>query len=243
MAEHLGLDPADRIIVALDGMAPEQALAFVAAVPEVRWVKVGLELFVAAGPAVVSRLRDQGKRVFLDLKFHDIPATMAGACRSAARLGAELITVHACAGREALEAAQAAALQSAAAEGLSAPTLLAVTVLTSWDPARFASELAIDAPVAEYVPRLAALAAAAGIGGCVCSPLEVARLRAAHPHPFALVTPGIRPAGAALGDQQRVLTPAQAITAGSSQLVIGRPITAAPDPAAAFAACCAELKS
>ena len=222
MAGQLGADPADRIIVALDGMAPAQARAFAAAVPELRWVKVGLELIVAGGPDVVSQLRDQGKRVFLDLKFHDIPATMAGACRSAARLGAELITVHACAGSEALSAAQAAAQDSSAAAGLPAPTLLAV---------------------AEYVPRLAALAAAAGIGGCVCSPLEVARLRAVHSHPFALVTPGIRPAGAALGDQQRVLTPAQAITAGSSQLVIGRPITAAPDPAAAFAACCAELES
>ena len=116
-----------------------------------------------------------------------------------------------------------------------------MTVLTSWEQARFASELAIGEPLAAYVPLLAQLAAAAGIGGCVCSPLEVAALRAAHPEPFALVTPGIRPAGAALGDQQRVLTPAQAVAAGASQLVIGRPITAAPDPAAAFSACCREL--
>ena len=237
----MSVSPAERIIVALDGMAPHQALAFAAAVPQLRWVKVGLELFVAGGPDVVRQLRDQGKRVFLDLKFHDIPATMAGACRSAARLGAELITVHACAGTEALRAAQAAAHESAAAVGLASPTLLAVTVLTSWEAARFAAELAIHEPVAAYVPRLAQLAAAAGIGGCVCSPLEVAALRAAHPEPFALVTPGIRPAGAALGDQQRVLTPAQAMAAGSSQLVIGRPITGAEDPAAAFAACCAEL--
>jgi len=235
------LEPSDQIIVALDGMAPEQAMAFASAVPELRWVKVGLELFVAGGPDVVQQLRDQGKRVFLDLKFHDIPATMAGACRSAARLGAELITVHASAGSVALGAAQAAALESAAAVGLPAPTLLAVTVLTSWEQARFASELAIEESLSAYVPRLAQLAAAAGIGGCVCSPLEVAALRAAHPEPFALVTPGIRPAGAALGDQQRVLTPAQAVSAGASQLVIGRPITAAPDPGAAFAACCREL--
>jgi orotidine-5'-phosphate decarboxylase len=241
MVPLLTSDPADRVIVALDGMAPERALAFVAAVPELRWVKVGLELYVAGGPAVVRQLREQGKRVFLDLKFHDIPATMAGACRSAARLGAELITVHACAGGEALRVSQAAALESAAAAGLPEPTLLAVTVLTSWDPARFATELAIGEPVAAYVPRLARLAAEAGIGGCVCSPLEVAALRAAHPEPFALVTPGIRPAGAALGDQQRVLSPAQAIAAGASPQVIGRPNTAAPAPAAAFAACCAEL--
>ncbi len=232
---------ANQIIVALDGMAPDQALAFARGVPELRWVKVGLELFVAGGPSVVQQLRDQGKRVFLDLKFHDIPATMAGACRSAARLGAELITVHACAGREALAAAQAAAQESAGSAGLPSPTLLAVTVLTSWEPVRFSAELAIHEPVQSYVPRLADLAASAGIGGCVCSPLEVAALRSAHPHPFALVTPGIRPSGAALGDQQRVMTPAEAMAAGSSQLVIGRPITAAPDPVAAFAACCAEL--
>ena len=234
-------DPADRLIVALDGMDAERALALAAAVPQLRWVKVGLELFVAAGPPVVQRLRDQGKRVFLDLKFHDIPATMAGACRSAAGLGAELITVHACAGAEALAAAQAAAGAGAAAAGLPVPTLLAVTVLTSWEQRRFADELAIAEPLERYVPRLAQLAARAGIGGCVCSPLEVAQLRADHPAPFHLVTPGIRPAGAPLGDQQRVMTPAQAVAAGASQLVIGRPITAAPDPAAAFAACCAEL--
>ena len=237
----MSASPADRIIVALDGMAPEQALAFAAAIPELRWVKVGLELFVAGGPEVVRQLRQQGKRIFLDLKFHDIPATMAGACRSAARLGAELITVHACAGREALQAAQAAAVASAREAGQPEPTLLAVTVLTSWEAARFAGELAIEEPLEHYVPRLARLAAAAGIGGCVCSPLEVAALRAAHPAPFALVTPGIRPAGSDRGDQQRVLTPAAAIAAGSSQLVIGRPITAAADPAAAFRHCCAGL--
>ena len=234
-------DPADRLILALDGLSAEQALALTARVQGLRWVKVGLELFTAAGPDVVRQLRDQGKRVFLDLKFHDIPATMAGACRSAARLGAELITVHACAGREALQAAQAAAVESAASAGQPEPTLLAVTVLTSWDASRFAAELAIEEPIDHYVPRLAQLAAEAGIGGCVCSPLEVAALRSAHPEPFALVTPGIRPAGSDRGDQQRVLTPAQAIAAGSSHLVIGRPITAATDPATAFAACCSEL--
>jgi orotidine-5'-phosphate decarboxylase len=232
---------AEQLIVALDGMGAEQALALAASIPDLRWVKVGLELFTAAGPEVVSQLRQQGKRVFLDLKFHDIPATMAGACRSASRLGAELITVHAAAGRDALQASQEAAMEAASAAGLAPPTLLAVTVLTSWEQERFAAELAIAEPLASYVPRLAALAASAGIGGCVCSPLEVAGLRAAHPAPFALVTPGIRPAGASPGDQRRVLTPAAAIAAGASQLVIGRPITAASDPAAAFSAICAEL--
>ena len=232
---------AERIIVALDGMAPDQALAFSRGVEGLRWVKVGLELFVQAGPEVVAQLREQGLRVFLDLKFHDIPATMAGACRRAAGLGAELITVHACAGSEALQAAQTAAAEGAQAAGLATPTLLAVTVLTSWEEQRLQRELAIRQDIAERVPALAALAAGAGIGGCVCSPLEAASLRAQHPEPFALVTPGIRPSGSAVGDQARVLGPAEAIAAGASQLVIGRPITKAEDPSAAFAACCAEL--
>ncbi|MFN9644350.1 MAG: orotidine-5'-phosphate decarboxylase [Cyanobacteriota bacterium] len=235
--------PADRIIVALDGMDAEQALAFAASIPDLRWVKVGLELFTSAGPAVVRALRDQGHQVFLDLKFHDIPATMAGACRAAARLGVALMTVHACAGGTALAAAREAADEGAAAAGLPAPTLLAVTVLTSWEAERFGRELAIAEPVETRVARLAALAAAAGVGGAVCSPREVARLRAAHPEPFVLVTPGIRPAGSPSGDQARVMTPAAAIAAGASQLVIGRPISAAADPAAAFARCRAELAS
>ncbi len=232
---------AERIILALDRPDAASALALVASIPDLRVVKVGLELFCSAGPEVVRQLRGEGLRVFLDLKFHDIPVTMAGACRSAARLGAELITVHASAGREALAAAQAGALDGAAQEDLHPPTLLAVTVLTSWEAARFKAELAVAESPEVYVPRLAALAVAAGIGGAVCSPHEVAALRRSHPEPFALVTPGIRPAGAAAGDQRRVMTPAAALSAGASRLVIGRPISAAADPAAAFAACCAEL--
>ena len=235
-------ESAQRIIVALDGMAPDQALAFSAQVEGLRWVKVGLELFVQAGPEVVAQLRDQGLRVFLDLKFHDIPATMAGACRRAAALGAELITVHACAGSEALQAAQAAAVEGAQSNGLSSPTLLAVTVLTSWEEQRLQRELTISQGIAARVSALAQLSATAGIGGCVCSPLEAAALRAQQPEPFALVTPGIRPKGSAVGDQARVMGPAEAIAAGASQLVIGRPITKAEDPSDAFARCCAELR-
>ena len=236
-------ESAERIIVALDGMAPDQALAFSAQVEGLRWVKVGLELFVQAGPGIVRQLRDQGLRVFLDLKFHDIPATMAGACRRVAALGAELITVHACAGSEALQAAQAAAVDGALQAGLNAPTLLAVTVLTSWEEQRLQRELVISQGIAERVSALAQLSATAGIGGCVCSPLEASALRAQHPEPFALVTPGIRPKGSVTGDQARVMGPADAITAGASRLVIGRPITKADNSSAAFLACCAELNA
>ncbi|MFO0033102.1 MAG: orotidine-5'-phosphate decarboxylase [Cyanobacteriota bacterium] len=234
--------PSERIILALDQPNVASALALVEAIPDLRWVKVGLELFIAAGPQVVRQLREElGKRVFLDLKLHDIPATMAGACRSAASLGAELISVHACAGSEGLRAAQEAAWEGAERASLQPPTLLAVTVLTSWEAQRFQAELAIAEPVQTYVKRLAALAAEAGIGGCVCSPLEVAALRVAHPEPFTLVTPGIRPAGTTRGDQARVMSPAQALGAGASQLVVGRPISAATDPSKAFARCCEEL--
>ena len=237
----MGWHPADRIIVALDRMAPDQALRLCRELQGLRWVKVGLELFVQAGPDVVSQLRDQGLRVFLDLKFHDIPATMAGSCRRAAALGAELITVHACAGSEALRAAQAAAVEGAESSGLAVPTLLAVTVLTSWDEQRLQRELALQQGIADRVSALAQLAAAAGIGGCVCSPLEASMLRSQHPEPFALVTPGIRPSGTEVADQARVMTPAAALAAGATQLVIGRPITRAEDPNRAFAQCCAAL--
>ena len=241
VATSFSAESAERIIVALDGMAPDQALAFSSQVEGLLWVKVGLELFVQAGPDVVAKLRDQGLRVFLDLKFHDIPATMAGACRRAAALGAELITVHACAGSEALQAAQTAVVEGAQSTGQRVPTLLAVTVLTSWEEQRLQRELAISQGIAERVPGLAQLSASAGIGGCVCSPLEVAALRAQHPEPFALVTPGIRPKGAAVGDQARVMGPAEAMAAGASKLVIGRPITQAENSSGAFATCCAAL--
>jgi orotidine-5'-phosphate decarboxylase len=235
-------EPADALIVALDGLGPEAALQLVDSIAGLRWVKVGLELFTLAGPAVVRQLRERGLHVFLDLKFHDIPVTMAGACRSAAGLGAELITVHAAAGSVALGQAQQGAEAGAASAGLtSPPTLLAVTVLTSWEEQRFRRELQIGAPIASVVPHLAGLAAEAGLGGCVCSPQEVASLRQLHPHPFVLVTPGIRPAGSDHGDQARVMTPDQAMGAGASRLVIGRPITAAADPSRAFATCCAGL--
>jgi orotidine-5'-phosphate decarboxylase len=233
--------PADRIIVALDGLEAADALALVERLPELVWVKVGLELFTSAGPDVVRALRRRGLRVFLDLKFHDIPATMAGACRATARLGAELLTVHASAGRAALSAALAGAAAGADAAGLPPPTLLAVTVLTSWEASAFQTELAIPEPIDAHVRRLAALASAAGVGGCVCSPWEVGALRANHPPPFVLVTPGIRPEGSGAADQARVMTPAAALAAGASQLVIGRPISGAADPAAAFARCCAQL--
>lgn len=237
------MKPSDRIIVALDGMDEKRALAMVDSIADLSWVKVGLELFSVTGPAIISRLRERGLRVFLDLKFHDIPATMAGACRSAASLGAEILTVHACAGDTALRQALAGAAAGAEQAGSDLPPmLLGVTVLTSWSEQRLREELLVGLPLADYVLHLADLAAEAGVAGCVCSPLELPVLRARHREPFVLVTPGIRPEGAEIGDQARVLSPAAAVRAGASLLVIGRPVTAAADPGLAFARCCAELE-
>jgi len=234
--------PFDKLILALDGMNESEVFSLLDKLPDLIWVKVGLELFVSAGPEVVTRLKDKGMKVFLDLKFHDIPKTMSGACRQAAKSGAELISVHACAGIDALKEANASAVQGAFEIGYPSPTLLAVTVLTSWDDERFAKELLIDQSLEKRVQLLAQLAIDSGVGGCVCSPLEVRDLRTFAPRPFELITPGIRPKGLELSDQARVMTPYEAIEAGASRIVIGRPITKAIDPKNVFNTVCKEIE-
>lgn len=218
------------IIVALD--VPEAAPALTLAgqlAPVVGAVKVGLELFTAAGPDLVRRLRNAGLTVFLDLKLHDIPNTVARAVEAAVRLDVQMLTVHAGGGRAMLEAAERAAHAAAQRLGRPPPLVLGVTVLTSLDDAAL-TELGIPATVPAQVERLARLAVAAGLRGLVCSPLELPALRAVLPREVQLVTPGIRPPGAAAGDQKRTLGPREALAAGADWLVIGRPITAAPDP-------------
>jgi orotidine-5'-phosphate decarboxylase len=221
-------DARKRLIVALD--VPNAAVAsdLVNRLEGTcEWFKVGLELFTAAGPPVVERLVARRCSVFLDLKFHDIPNTVAGAVRSAAALGVRMLTVHAAGGPAMLAAARSAL------EGLSEPPqLLAVTVLTSMDEAQLRSAGVERAP-AEQVKLLAKMGLEAGIRGFVCSPREVAALRALTGHEGVLVVPGIRPAAAESGDQRRIATPAEALRAGASYLVVGRPITQAPDPAIA----------
>jgi orotidine-5'-phosphate decarboxylase len=200
-----------------------------------RWFKVGMELYYAAGNHVVQQLRDRGFNVFLDLKLHDIPNTVAGAVRSATQAGASLLTIHASGG---------AAMMAAAAEAASAPgspRLLAVTVLTSMDASELAG-IGITASAADQVLRLARLSRASGIDGMVCSAEEVAMLRRETSPDTLLVIPGIRPAGSAVGDQKRVATPGQAIADGASMLVVGRPITRAADPAAAAQAILKEIE-
>tara|TARA_Y100001968_G_scaffold293140_1_gene298894 strand:+ start:442 stop:1179 length:738 start_codon:yes stop_codon:yes gene_type:complete len=228
------IDPLDHLIIALDGMDREEALSFISTIPEIKWVKVGLELFVCCGPKILSELRDLGLHVFLDLKFHDIPATMSGVCKQAAKHGVELITVHACAGEKALLQAQMAANCGAQAIGLDSPTLLAVTVLTSWDQKDFSKELFIDQTLQSRSEMLTKLAYNSGLGGCICSPLEVNQLRLIYPEPFEFITPGIRLSSGDMNDQVRVLGPCEALEAGASRLVVGRPITKSQEPYKAF---------
>jgi orotidine-5'-phosphate decarboxylase len=217
-----------RLIVALDTPTAAAALNLVNRLErQCQWVKVGLELFTAAGPAVLEPLAALGYSVFLDLKFHDIPNTAAGAVRSAAAHGARMLTLHALGGPAMLAAAHAAL------EGLAdPPVLLAVTVLTSMDSEQLQA-VAISGSPAEEAELLARMGLAAGLRGFVCSPQEVGSLRALTGPSGVLVVPGIRPAGASAGDQKRIATPAETIQAGASYLVVGRPITQAPHPAEA----------
>jgi orotidine-5'-phosphate decarboxylase len=225
-----------RLIVALDLPGAAAAEDLVDRLEGVcQWFKVGLELYTAAGPAIVQSLIARGHSVFLDLKFHDIPNTVAGAVRSASALGVRMITLHASGGPAMLAAARDAL------EGLAdPPQLLAVTVLTSIDAAQLQSA-GIDRAPADQVALLAAMGSAAGIRGFVCSPHEVAALRTLTGPEGVLVVPGIRPQGADAGDQKRLATPAAALEAGASFLVVGRPITQASEPAQAAQAILHEM--
>jgi len=228
--------PDPRIIVALDYPDATPALGLVDRLdPALCRLKVGKELFVRAGPELVRRLVDRGYAVFLDLKFHDIPNTVAAACRAAADLGVWLMNVHASGGLKMMLAARAAL-----GEDPARPRLIAVTVLTSLEGEDLRQVGLDDAP-AMHVERLACLTREAGLDGVVCSAQEASLLRRRIGPDFMLVTPGIRPAGSAAGDQSRVLTPAQAIAAGADYLVVGRPITQAEDPILALARVAAEI--
>jgi orotidine-5'-phosphate decarboxylase len=226
----------NRLIVALDVPDAASAAVLVSRLEDTcRWFKVGMELFTAAGPAVLEPLLSRGHSVFLDLKFHDIPNTVAGAVRSAATLGVRMVNVHA-AGGPAMLAAACAAL-----EGLTnPPALLAVTMLTSMDAIQVTAT-GIPRSPAEQVELLARMSLESGIRGFVCSPQEVATLRRLTGPEGILVTPGIRPAGAAINDQSRIATPAEALRNGASHLVVGRPITRSPAPAQAAEAILQEM--
>ena len=223
----------DRIIVALDVPSIDQARKLIEQLSSlVGAFKIGSELFTSAGPEIVGIIRKAGAAVFLDLKFHDIPNTVAKAVAAATRLDVQMLTIHAGGGLEMMKVAEASAQETARTLGTKPPLVLGVTVLTSLEM-KDLGEIGVSADVGKHVERLAKLAAQAGLRGLVCSPLELAGLRQLLPKEIQLVTPGIRGADDATGDQKRTLSAPQAIAAGASYVVIGRPIYAASNPRAA----------
>ena len=229
-----------ELIVALDVQSRDEAVRKVKEIGEaVGFYKIGLELFTAEGPDVVKAVKDLGKKVFLDLKFHDIPRTVERAVRSGSRLGVDLMTIHAVGAAAMIRAARAAADEF----GPGGPKILAVTVLTSLDQADLADVGIAGRTPAEQVLAMARFATAHGAHGLVCSPKEVGTLAKTLAPGTLFVTPGVRPAGAAVGDQKRVATPADAVRDGATHLVVGRPILAAEDPVAAARQILAEMRA
>lgn len=225
------------IVIALDYKDEASTINLVNQLqPELCRLKVGKELFVRCGPELVKKLIDKGFDVFLDLKFHDIPNTVAAACQAAADLGVWMVNVHACGGRKMMQAAR-----EAIASSQHKPLLIGVTVLTSLSREDIA-ETGLDVEPQQQVLRLARLAKDSGLDGVVCSPLEAEMLKTEVARDFCLVTPGVRPVGSAMGDQQRIMTPSQALNAGSDYLVIGRPITASENPLKSLQAILSECQ-
>ena len=232
----------DKLIVALDVDTPDQALALVKELRDVAGMfKIGSQLFTLAGPQIVKDVVASGAKVFLDLKFHDIPHQVAGSARSAAQLGVSLFTLHASGGAEMMQRAVEAVTEVAERAGTTRPKVLAVSVLTSIDASTL-SQIGINSSPEESVLRLVKLAEQSGVDGVVASPQEAGKIRATVVPKFLIVTPGIRPAGNEAGDQRRIATPAAALNAGADYLVVGRPITAAADPVAAAREIAAEME-
>ncbi len=232
----------ERVIVALDCSADEAIALADKLAGKASWVKIGMTLYYAEGPAIVALFKRRGFKVFLDLKFHDIPHQVEGAARSAAASGADMITMHTVGGVAMMQAAQRGAQDGARSIGAETPATLGITVLTSMDDETLAAT-GVTRPLTEQVRALAGQAREAGIAGVVASPQEASMLREVLGPDAYIVTPGVRPAGAALGDQSRVATPEQAFAAGASHIVIGRPITQADDPLSAFEAIAEQLDS
>ncbi|MFA7467858.1 MAG: orotidine-5'-phosphate decarboxylase [Desulfotomaculaceae bacterium] len=232
----------EKLIVALDVDSRARAMELVNKLAgNVGLFKVGMELFYAEGPEMIRDITATGAKVFLDLKLHDIPNTVGRAARVLARYGAAIINVHAAGGKDMMRAVRESAAEEAQKHGVPMPMVVAVTVLTSIDQNAFNYEIGLPGAIKDRVRAWALLSKESGLDGVVCSPIEIALVREACGPDFKIITPGIRPAGAELGDQRRVMTPFNAVHAGASYIVVGRPITGAPDPVAAAGAISEEL--
>ncbi|RJQ27732.1 MAG: orotidine-5'-phosphate decarboxylase [Peptococcaceae bacterium] len=233
-----------RLIVALDVDSLEEAGRLAGLLsPRVGMFKIGMRLFNSVGPAAIQLVRDKGAEVFVDLKLHDIPSTVAGAARVLTGHGAAILNVHAAGGRAMMKAAAEAARAEASARGIPRPLVVAVTVLTAIDQAVFNGEMGIPGGIRERVAAWSRMALEAGLDGVVSSPHEIAAVRAACGPEFVIITPGVRPAGDAAGDQKRVMSPGEAARLGASYIVVGRPVITAPDPVKAVEDILAEMES
>ena len=231
----------EKIILALDGLNKNEILTFLKNCPQIKWVKVGLELFCKEGPEIIKTLKKMEKNIFLDLKLYDIPNTMRSTCYQISKLGVDIISLHASAGSRALKISKQASLEGSYELNLKPPTLLGVTVLTSFSSEDIKTDFNIKTSIEENVLKLADLSFKSGLGGCVCSPCELKKLRLTYDKNFQLITPGIRLDKKTQHDQQRVMTPKQAILSGASKLVIGRSITESANPNRTFLDICKSI--
>jgi len=231
----------EKIILAIDGIDIHEAKVLLEKCPNIKWVKVGLELFIREGPSVIKILKSLKKNIFLDLKFHDIPNTMRAACYEVSKLGVDIISVHASAGSKALSISKSASLEGAKFANVKPPHVVGITVLTSFSKEEFQIDLNRENSIEDNVLRLAKISFEAGLDGCVCSPCEVKKLRLIYKNNFELITPGIRLKIDDKDDQNRIMTPFEAINNGASKLVIGRSISNAKDPNKAFLDICDSI--
>ena len=234
-------NPSDKIIVDIDGMDRNEAISFLKGCSDISWVKVGLELFTKEGPTIINTFKDMDKKIFLDLKFHDIPNTMSSASYHVSKLGVDIISLHASAGLKALQLSKEATIKGAREINNKPPEVIAITVLTSISPQNFKYELNRESSIEENVLSLSKLTFDAGLDGCVCSPLEVKSLRDKYDDEFKLITPGIRFLINDKNDQSRVMSPVDAITNGASKIVVGRAITKNNNPNKIFSEICNSI--
>ena len=235
------IQSSEKIILALDGLNKNEIINFLKKCPQIRWVKVGLELFCKEGPEVIKILKKMEKKIFLDLKLYDIPNTMYATCYQISKLGVDIISLHASAGSRALKLSKKASLEGASEHNLKPPTLLGVTVLTSFSSEDMKIDFNIETSIEENVIKLAELSFQSGLDGCVCSPMELKKLRLIYDNNFQLITPGIRLEQTTKHDQKRVMTPKEAILSGASKLVIGRSITKSENPSKVFLEICENI--